>query len=265
MKKQDDGEDIKVNRRKGDKVYFESTLLQQISDGIDFLRDESKEILSELDIKGLDDVDVREFGENTLDQISDIADDLSQFKSEIIDSDEFPQRIKEYSLDAKRALNSDGDYVRRAQRRLDRQNSRDSVNIYKTNGRIIELCDKAIEVNPSNAEAYYLKGRALVNLDKYSQAIEEYINSLAIEDDIKVWIAIANANTLNEDYEDAINVYDSVLEKDENSFEAIKGKALAYYASGDYKKADEEFKKASAIDSLDSSSKEIWDECLEKI
>ena len=41
MKKED--EDIKVNRRKTDKVYFESTFIQQISDGIDFLRDESKE------------------------------------------------------------------------------------------------------------------------------------------------------------------------------------------------------------------------------
>ena len=265
MEKPNDGEDIKVNRRKGDKVHFESTLLQQISDGIDFLRDESKEILSELDIKGLDNVEVREFGETTLDHISDIADDLSQFKSEVVDSDDFPEIVKEYSNSAKKALNRDEDYVRRAQRRLDRLDSGDLANFYKTNGRIIELCDKAIEVHPLNAEAYYLKGRALVNLDKYTRAIEEYINSLAIKDDIKVWIAIANANTLNEDYDDAINVYDSILEKDEYSFDAIKGKALAYYASGDYKKADEEFKKASVIDSLDESSKEIWDECLEKI
>ena len=159
----------------------------------------------------------------------------------------------------------DGDYVRRAQRKLNNQDSGELVEFYKTNLRIIELCDKAIEVNSSNAEAYYLKGRALVNLDKYPQAIDEYINSLAIDDDVKVWIAIANANTLNGDYDDALNVYDSVLKKDEESFEAIKGKALTYYACGDFKKADDEFKKAAAIDSLDSYSKEIWDECLEKI
>lgn len=265
MKKSYDEEDIEVNKRRTDKVFFESTLLQQISDGIDFLRDESKEILAELDISILEDVDLREFGESTLDQISDIADDISQFKSEIIDSDDFPEIIREYSNDAKKALNRDDDYVRRAQRRLDRQDSEELVDFYKRNARILELCDKAIKVNPSNAEAYYLKGRALVNLDKYPQAIDEYVNSLAIEDNVKVWIAIANANTLNGDYDDAISVYDSVLEKDENSFDAIKGKALTYYASEDYKKADEEFKKADALYSLDSASKEIWDECLEKI
>ena len=265
MKKSNDAEDIKVNKRSSDKVYFESILLQRISDRIDFLRDESKEILQDLDLNRFEDVDVSELSENTLDQISNIADDASQFRSEILNSEDFPKIIKEYSIDAKKALNRDSDYVRRAQRRLNNQDSRELVEFYKTNLRIIELCDKAIEVNSSNAEAYYLKGRALVNLDKYPQAIDEYINSLAIEDDVNVWIAIANANTLNGDYDDAINVYDSVLKKDKDSFEAIKGKALTYYACENYKKADIEFKKAAAIDSLDSHSQEIWDECLEKI
>ena len=265
MKKSNDAEDIKVNKRSSDKVYFESILLQRISDRIDFLRDESKEILQDLDLNRFEDVDVSELSENTLDQISNIADDASQLRSEILNSEDFPKIIKEYSIDAKKALNRDSDYVRRAQRRLNNQDSSELVEFYKTNLRIIELCDKAIEVNSSNAEAYYLKGRALVNLDKYPQAIDEYINSLAIEDDVNVWIAIANANTLNGDYDDAINVYDSVLKKDKDSFEAIKGKALTYYACENYKKADIEFKKAAAIDSLDSHSQEIWDECLEKI
>ena len=221
--------------------------------------------MQDLDLNRFEDVDVSELSENTLDQISNIADDASQFRSEILNSEDFPKIIKEYSIDAKKALNRDSDYVRRAQRRLNNQDSSELVEFYKTNLRIIELCDKAIEVNSSNAEAYYLKGRALVNLDKYPQAIDEYINSLAIEDDVNVWIAIANANTLNGDYDDAINVYDSVLKKDKDSFEAIKGKALTYYACENYKKADIEFKKAAAIDSLDSHSQEIWDECLEKI
>ncbi len=265
MKESKDGEDIKVNRRKGDKVFFESTVLQQISDGIDFIRDESRDILKEIDLKGLDEVDIDEIGQKAYDQISDIADEVSQLKSEYINDDDLPDSIKKSSRNFKAALNRDEDYVRRAQRRFDRINSDEFTDKIRANARVIELCDKAIAVNSYNAEAYYLKGRALVNLDKYPEAIEEYINSLAIKDDIEVWIAIANANTLNEDYADAINVYDSVLQKDEYSFDAIRGKAIAYYSCGDYKKADEEFKKASELDSLDDSSKEIWDECIEKI
>ena len=265
MKESKDEQDIKINKRSTDKVFFESTLLQQISDGIDFIRDESREILREIDLRGLDEVDIEEIGQKAYNQISDIADEMSQLKSDFINDEDLPGSIKESSKNFKAALNRDEDYVRRAQRRLDRTNSNEFVDNIRSNVRVIELCDKAIAVNSSNAEAYYLKGRALVNLDKYSEAIEEYINSLAVKDDIKVWIAIANANTLNEDYADAINVYDSVLQKDENSFDAVKGKALAYYSSGDYKKADEEFKKASELDSLDDSSKKIWGECLEYI
>ena len=102
-----------------------------------------------------------------------------------------------------------------------------------------------------------------MNLDKYPEAIEEFVSSLAIEDDDKVWIAIANSNTLNGDYDDAISIYQKILERDENSFDAIKGKALTYYAQGDFAKASEEFKKASSIGTLDDVSKEIWNECLE--
>ncbi|MBR4447122.1 tetratricopeptide repeat protein [Methanobrevibacter sp.] len=261
----DDWDDIKVNRRKGDKVHFESTLLQQISDGIDFIRSESKEILEELDIQGIDEKILEEFGENALDQISDISDGLSGIKSDLIDADDIPEFLKEYSINAKKALNRDLDYVRRARRRLDRMDSNELVDIYKTNASVITLCDKAIEVNPSNYEAYYLKGLALVNLEEYCEAIEEFISCLALNEDyVDAKLAIANVNRLNKDYDDAINVYDSILKDDENSFEAIKGKAYTYFDFDDFQKAADEFKKADSIHSLDDESKRLWDECINK-
>ena len=63
MKESKDEQDIKINKRSTDKVFFESTLLQQISDGIDFIRDESREILREIDLRGLDEVDIEEIGQ----------------------------------------------------------------------------------------------------------------------------------------------------------------------------------------------------------
>ena len=262
----DDWEDIKVNRRKGDKVRFESNLLQQISDRIDFLRDESREILRGIDTKefkkNLDEFDMEEFGESTLNQISDIADDLSQFKSEMFDSEDVPDFVKESSINAKRALNRDVDYVRRAKRRLDRIDSDESVDVYKTNLRVIDLCDKAIEVNRKNPEAYCLKGIVLVNLEKYDEAIEEFINSLALDDNPDIRLKIADANRLNKDFNDAINVYNSVL--DVREFEALKGKAYTYYDWQKYGQANMHFRKAASIEELDDESQKIFDECLEK-
>ena len=76
MKRYDEGEDIKVNRRSSDKIYFESPLIQSISDGIDFLRDETKESLEELDStefkQKIDELNLEEFGEYAAGQISEI-------------------------------------------------------------------------------------------------------------------------------------------------------------------------------------------------
>ena len=41
-------DDIKVNRRKGDDVRFESSTIQSIYDGIEFLRDEATQILRDM-------------------------------------------------------------------------------------------------------------------------------------------------------------------------------------------------------------------------
>ncbi|WP_405296243.1 tetratricopeptide repeat protein, partial [Methanobrevibacter sp.] len=74
-------------------------------------------------------------------------------------------------------------------------------------------------------------------------------------------LAIAKANRLNRDFNDAISVYDSVLKIDYDSFEAFKGKAYTYYDWEKYVEAGIFFKKANSIESLDEESKKVWDEC----
>lgn len=268
MKKQSfDEEDIKVNRRSNDKIHFESTLIQQIADGIDFLRDESKIILKELDLNVVDDFDIEEFGRNTINQIDDLVDEISEFKSEILNSDDIPDFIKDSSNDFKKALNRDEIYVRRAERKLNKLDSVDDVaGYFKVNIRIIELCDKAIEVNYLNSRAYYIKALALTNVEKYDDAIQELVKYLALdEDNLDAWCAIGNAYRLDSKFDEAISVYDNALSIDVNSVKALKGKAFVYYDLKDYKNADEFFKRASAIEILDDESQEIWDDCLKNL
>lgn len=269
MKKESDGwDDIKVNRRSTDKIYFESPVIQSISDSIDFLRDETKEILKELDStefkQQIDEFDLDEFGEDAVNQISEIKDELSQFRSEIIDSDDIPEFIKESSLDAKRALNRDADYVRRAKRKLYMLDSGRLTDELRTNVRVIELCDKAIEVNFNNWQAYYVKAQALMNLEKYDDASEELIKSLALnEENLDAWFDVAKSYKLNGEYKKSIDVYDSILKRNEDSFKVFEGKALCYAELEDYPNADKFFKKANSIKSLDDESQKIWDEIKE--
>ena len=262
-------EDIKVNRRRTDKVYFESTFIQSISDKIDFLREESKEILKELDStefkQQLDEFDLEEFSEDTINNIDDIFDDISRFKDDVIKSDDIPDDIKEQYRNTQAYFNRDGDYLRRAKRKMDRLNEEKLTDEYKTNNRIIELCDKAIAVRYDNFDAYVLKAQALINLERYDEAIEEFINALSLKDDVDVWLAIANVNRLNGDFDDAIDIYDRVLLKYNDSFNVFKGKAYVYFDLEDYQNAAEFFEKANSIKYLDEESMKTWGESLEKL
>lgn len=270
MKKESfDGEEIKVNRRKTDKVYFESTFIQSISDKIDFFRDKSKVILEELDSsefkQQLEGMDIEEFSEDTINQIDEIVDEISRFKDDVINSQDIPDSVKEHYRVTQMYLDRDDDYVARAKRKLARMDSNKSTDSYETYFRVIELCDKAIHVNKYNFDAHLLKAQTLVNIKKYDEAIEVYCDALSIKDDIEVWLAIAETNRLNGNLDDAIDVYNKVLSMDNDSFEAFKGKAYTYFDLKDYNKADCFFKKASSINYLDEASEKIWSVCRENL
>lgn len=262
--KKSDGEDIKINPRSTDKVFFESTLLQNISDSIGFLKDESTEILRQLDQtefkQSLDEFDLDEFSENTINHIDDALDEIYRFKDNIVSSQDLPDDVVEFSRTTKSYLNRDDVYIRKAYRRLERDDS------YATSNRVIELCDKAIDLNEFNCDAYYLKGRAYINLRKYERAIDEFINVLALDGDyLDARVAIGDANRLNGDYEDAIDIYNSVLRIDRKSFEALRGKALTYAEMEDYKRACTFFKRADAVADIGADSRDVWDLCMEKL
>lgn len=255
-----DDEDIKVNRKSGEKVYFESPIIQSIYDTIDYLRDETTDILNDLDAN-VDDLHLEELGETAVDHLSDFIDDLSQFKDEVLCTDDI-EAVKEMKV----ALRRDADYVRRAKRKMDKLEDDDElVDSYKVNIRVIELCNKAIDVNPKNYEAYRLKGMALVNFNQYDEAINQFIKSLALNDDVDVRLETADAYRLNGQFVDAIAQYEIVLEDDESSYNALKGAAIAYFNLEEYEKSNELFEKAEHADSLDDESQKIWDECKKNI
>lgn len=266
MKKSEDWDDIDVNERRTDRVYFESTIIQQISDGIDFLRDESREILREIDLESkIDELELEEFAEDTIGQLDDIFDDISRFKDSVIQSEDIPDDVKEQYRNTQAYFNRDDDYIRRAKRKMVRLNSDKFTDEHDTNMRIIELCDKAIAVRKENFDAHLLKAQALSNLEKYGEAIDEYIIALTIRDDADIWLAIAETNRLNGDFDDALDVYDSVLKRFDKAGEVLKGKALVYFDIGDFKKCADMFKQSNDIRYLDEESFRIWSECLEKL
>ena len=254
-------EEVKVNRKEEDKVVFESTVIQSIYDKFDGIRDGSSDILREIDSSDLK-ANIDELREYAFDHMEDVSDDISLLKDEIVDIDAFPETIRYTSREIKIGLNRDEDYIRKAKRRLYRS-KKQYTNSYNLNMRAIGLCDKAIDLNPKNAEAYYLKGMAYVNLDDYVEAIDCFKYSLSLDNNIETKLKIAAVYRLNEQPIDAIAVYQIILDEDEDCFDAVKGQADAYFYLKIYDKSAEFYEKADSMGHLDSQSRTKWEICKE--
>ena len=201
--------------------------------------------------------DTEYFVESIFNRFLDDMDHLKNNALEMLDDVDVGDAFDDFSKNSKKALNRDEFYIYRARKKL--ENSGD-------NQRVIHLCNKALVIDERNWEAYYLKGRALINVGRYDEAIEELINSLALnEDNINARVYIAKASFLNGDLDNANDVYDSVLNIDDKNFEALNGKALVYFDKKDYLEAEKFFKKASIIAPLSESSKVKWNFCLKKL
>ena len=205
-----------------------------------------------------------EFYERPEDLIGDVLnqflDDVDQLKNnaiEYMEEMDIDDVFDDFTRNSKKALNQDAVYVARARVKL--ENSGD-------NQRVVYLCNKALLVDDKNWEAYYLKGRALINLGRYDEAIDELINSLALnEDNLEARKYIAKASRLNGDLDYSLKIYDSILDIDDKYYEAILGKALIYFQLKDYAEADKLFKEANDISPVSGYAKHKWDFCLEKI
>ena len=93
----------------------------------------------------------------------------------------------------------------------------------------ITCCNKAIELDPNNAAAYYNRGNANTDLERYEDAIKDY--NKAIELDPKFAAAYynrGNAYTDLERYEDAIQDYTEAIELDPKFAAAYYNRGLAY-------------------------------------
>ena len=189
-----------------------------------------------------------------------VIEDMEQLKEETInflEDFDVEDLIDDFSINSKKALNRDADYIIRARRKIEQRGEE---------RRVISLCNKAIDINELNWEAYFLKGIALFNMRRYDESIEEMINSLALnEENLEARAYIAKANFYKNEVDYALKVYDSILNIDDKYSDALEGKAEIYYIKRNYKKANEFFKKADAISPLSDEMKDKWDICQKKL
>ena len=108
---------------------------------------------------------------------------------------------------------------------------------------------KAIELDPKDAKAYFNRGHAYNELNKYKEAIADYTK--AIELDPKYAHAYFNRGFAYDElkkYEEAIADYTKAIELDLTDSDAYSNRGHAYEALGKTKEAEADFAKAKSLE-----------------
>jgi len=114
---------------------------------------------------------------------------------------------------------------------------------------MIEKCEKALEINPNYAPAYYNWGRALRKLRIYDEAIKKYQKVIEIDPKyINAYNGWGNALSDLKKYDEAIEKYQKAIKIDSKYVDAYNGWGAALLNLEKYDEAIERFQKAIDID-----------------
>ena len=113
----------------------------------------------------------------------------------------------------------------------------------------IECYQKAIELNPKDAVAYYNMGNAYYNKQDYDKAIECYQKAIELNPkDAVAYYNMGNAYYNKQDYEKAIEWYEKAIKISPKYADAYNNMGNAYYNTQNYDKAIECYEKTIEID-----------------
>lgn len=121
------------------------------------------------------------------------------------------------------------------------------------NDRAISYCNKAIEINPSNAEAYYNRGRAYGRKHQYDKAISNYNQALGINPSYaEAFYNRGRSYHRKHKYDKAISDFNRAIEINPRDwvFMFYTHRGVTYKEKGQYDKAISDFNMAIDINPM---------------
>jgi tetratricopeptide (TPR) repeat protein len=119
----------------------------------------------------------------------------------------------------------------------------------------MEDYNKAIELDPNYADAYYNRGLAHYDLKEYERAIEDYNKAIELDPNyVNAYYNRGLAYYYLMQYERAIEDYNKTIELDPNYAHAYNNRGIAYYYLMQYERAIEDYNKTIALDPNDADA-----------
>ncbi|KIE04702.1 hypothetical protein NF27_GI00070, partial [Candidatus Jidaibacter acanthamoeba] len=121
----------------------------------------------------------------------------------------------------------------------------DESYLFKKYEEAIKHFNKAILIEPNNAEYYNRRGNAYYAQGKYKEAIEDYSQAIELKPNNETYYSNRGmAYNKLKDYENAIKDFNAAISINFRNDEGYNRKGNAYYAQGKYKEAIEDYSQA---------------------
>lgn len=114
--------------------------------------------------------------------------------------------------------------------------------------REIQAYNKAVRLNPDNAEIYYNRGIAYSKIGQYQNAISDYNEAIRLKPDyVEAYNNRGNIYGQHGQYQLAIEDFNKVIGINPNHFRAYNNRGLACSEMGQYQSAVKDFSKAISL------------------
>ncbi len=113
----------------------------------------------------------------------------------------------------------------------------------------IHFYDKAIEIDPNNAEAFNYKGTSLLDIGCYREALDTFgIASKLEPSNVDYLMNIGHSYCFMEKLDEAVKIYKKAFELDTTSIKALESLGITYFDLGNYNESLMCFNKILEID-----------------
>lgn len=113
--------------------------------------------------------------------------------------------------------------------------------VEKSKGNISEALlffEKALEIDPQDAAAWYEKARILLQMSRNDEALDAAKQAVDFDESNKWFLVLyAKACKVNDQYDLYVETYETLAKNHPTDLEFLNELAFAYYFTGDYKKA----------------------------
>ena len=111
--------------------------------------------------------------------------------------------------------------------------------------------DKAIELNPTDPDFYYERGRIRKLLEDYDNALLDYNKVIELDPQADVYYSRGNLKKRMDDFDGALSDFDKAIELDPEFADAYNNRGYLKYQLQDYEGALLDYDKAIEIDPQD--------------